>query len=56
MNAELLESPVVALEPELGSVTTVQALAVSPRAVIKAAFSKSFINRSSGSTGLHDEA
>jgi hypothetical protein len=43
-----LEPPLLAaLEPELGSVTTVQAPAHKPSAAIKAAFSRSFIIPSS---------
>jgi hypothetical protein len=41
MNAALLEPP--PLVPELGSVTTVQALTLKPIAAIKATFSRIFI-------------
>jgi hypothetical protein len=43
MNPELLLPPVVALEPELGSSITVQALLPRPNKTIKATFSKDFI-------------
>jgi len=43
MNAALSEPLVVALEPELGSTSTVQALALTPKAAIKAVFSRNFI-------------
>ncbi|MFZ1325437.1 MAG: hypothetical protein WAT67_05330 [Candidatus Contendobacter sp.] len=43
MKTALLEPPVVALEPELGSMETVHALALRPRAAVKAIDGKSFI-------------